>query len=179
MKRVDAAGAAPGNLFTNGDPGTSTPATILEEEWHNTVQEEMAVLVEDEGGTLDQTGSNTTQIQEAIGMANLSASILNAQGAPVTISGLIFDKTRVKAARMFYSIDRQTDTQNVNECGELYVMHDAVADDWKIKRRGNFDSGGVDFSIDSSGQVSYESSDITGPNYAGTLRVKDITRTIQ
>lgn len=179
MKRVDAAGAAPGNLFTNGNPATSTPATILEEEWHNTVQEELAVIVEDEGYTLDQTGADTSQVQVAIGMKNLTASILNNQSSPVSISGLVFDKTQVKAARMFYSIDRRTDTNKKNECGEIYVMHDAEADDWRIKRSGNFDAAGVDFTIDSSGQVSYESDDLTGSSYAGNLRVKDITRTIQ
>ncbi len=64
MHRVDAPGATAGNLFTNGDPTNGIPATRLEEEWHNAVQEEICNAIEDAGLTLAK-GTNT-QLKDAI-----------------------------------------------------------------------------------------------------------------
>lgn len=42
MDRIQGPTVAPGNLFTDGDPNTATPATVVEDVWLNNVQEELA-----------------------------------------------------------------------------------------------------------------------------------------
>lgn len=74
MKRIqstDAAVALPAasesgttGYFTNGDPGTATPATTVTAEWLNRVQEEICYVIEQNGITLD--GADTTQLYDAI-----------------------------------------------------------------------------------------------------------------
>lgn len=41
MKRIDSDGATENNLFTEGNPATGTPATVVSADWLNHVQEEL------------------------------------------------------------------------------------------------------------------------------------------
>lgn len=66
MKRIDNSTATIDNLFTEGNPGTATPATIVSAEWLNVVQEEIAAVIEETGETLDQTGVARDQLLTAI-----------------------------------------------------------------------------------------------------------------
>lgn len=66
MKRTNAAGFAPGNLFTDGNPIGGIPATEVEQTWLNNVQEEIAHVVEAAGLTLD--GMDTYQLLAAINL---------------------------------------------------------------------------------------------------------------
>jgi len=62
--------AAPSNLFTDGNPNTSTPASVLGSDWLNILQEEIAEVVEAAGLTVDQANpfatNDTTQLRQAI-----------------------------------------------------------------------------------------------------------------
>jgi len=179
MLRIDAADATVDNKFTDGDPAIPIPATVIDAKWLNVNQEEGVVIVLDQKISLDQTGTITNQLQDALGMKNGEQDILNNQASALDITGLVFDKTVYKAARILFAIDRQTDTQNVNEMGEMFVMHDAVADNWKLSFDSKFDNSGVILSIDSSGQVQYTSDDLSGPSYQGKIRFIDIKRLVQ
>lgn len=70
MKRNDYTDAAAGNTFTNGDPGAGTAASILDANWLNILQEEIAEVIEYAGLTLDQAtnwpGNNVNQLRAAI-----------------------------------------------------------------------------------------------------------------
>lgn len=66
MKRIDSIGAVGSGLFTEGSPIAGVQATRVSASWLNTIQEEIANVVEEAGITLDQTGANTTQLLEAI-----------------------------------------------------------------------------------------------------------------
>ena len=79
MHRIDGATAAlvlptppagigtPG-FFTNGDPSTSTPATIVSYDWANAVQEELAhVITDPAGGNMALDKASNTQLLAAIG----------------------------------------------------------------------------------------------------------------
>lgn len=66
MKRIDNSTATDSDKFTDGDPSVPTPATIVEAEWLNVIQEELAYVVEQASITLDQTGADTTQLYDAI-----------------------------------------------------------------------------------------------------------------
>lgn len=64
MKRTDAFGND-NNRFTNGNPATSTPATIVDDTWLNNVQEELCNFIESRGITLD--GGDEFQLTQALG----------------------------------------------------------------------------------------------------------------
>lgn len=52
MHRIDGDGFAPGNLFTDGDPGMGIEATVVTDDWANDVQEELCNVIEATGVTL-------------------------------------------------------------------------------------------------------------------------------
>lgn len=54
MHRIDGAGYALGNQFTEGDPMIPTPATVITDDWLNAVQEELAAVVEGSGAALNK-----------------------------------------------------------------------------------------------------------------------------
>jgi|GEM_PF-4451289 len=65
MHRIDGFGAAAGNLWTKGDPSTSTPATHWTPEWANdSAQEEIANFIESRSIALDKL--DDTQLDEAL-----------------------------------------------------------------------------------------------------------------
>lgn len=63
MHRIDGEGNI-ANAFTEGDPGTGTPATQVTEDWLNAVQEEIAGVIEGAGDTLDKP--DNAQLYDAI-----------------------------------------------------------------------------------------------------------------
>lgn len=66
MKRIDSYGSVAPGLFTEGNPIGGVPATRVAADWLNTIQEEVATVVEAAGISLDQTGSNTSQLLQAL-----------------------------------------------------------------------------------------------------------------
>ena len=49
MHKIDHPTAAPGGLFTIGDPVGSVPATVVTDDWLNAVQGEIANVIEGAG----------------------------------------------------------------------------------------------------------------------------------
>ncbi len=66
MHRIDGPGAAPGGLFTDGDPAVGTPATVVTDDWLNATQEELANVVLAAGFSLSK--SDNAQVLKAIGI---------------------------------------------------------------------------------------------------------------
>lgn len=64
MHRIDGAGATIDNLFTEGDPVSGIPATTVTGAWLNAIQEEIAKVIEQSGGTLNKP--NNGQLYTAI-----------------------------------------------------------------------------------------------------------------
>lgn len=64
MHRIDHATAAPGELFTEGNPATATPATTVTDDWLNDIQENLAQLVE--AASLALVKGDGTQVTDAI-----------------------------------------------------------------------------------------------------------------
>lgn len=92
MHRIDGAGATSAGLFTEGDPRSGAPATTVTADWLNSVQEELAAVVEGAGMELDKVDNG--QVRAAIRSSSdgwrrefpaqyLSASEFLIQGAPV------------------------------------------------------------------------------------------------
>jgi microcystin-dependent protein len=59
-----AVGPNPDSFFTSGNPSTATEATTLDDDWLNSVQEELSYVIEQQSVTLDKTARN--QLKKAI-----------------------------------------------------------------------------------------------------------------
>ena len=86
MHRIDAAGAAPGNLFTDGNPSTGTPATVVDAAFLNDVQENLAQMIEAAGIVLSK--GDYTQLLKAIVTKGLQGSYFNVAVAGGTADAL-------------------------------------------------------------------------------------------
>lgn len=192
MFRIDSFGtaaaleapAAPGGTvgyFTEGDPQTATPATVVSADWLNTVQEELIAIllaagIDPDKADRDQVVTAIKALQEdAKGIADFV--IANNQAAQ-NITSLIFDKTKFKSAVIEYDMYRKTDAPTEVSCyGKVVAMFKPVANAWAILPPEEIgDDCGVTFTIDAAtGQVKYTSSDIVGANYSGLMRIK-VTR---
>ena len=64
MKRIDHVTALDGGLFTEGNPASGVPATVVTADWLNNVQEEIVNVIGAAGLALD--GTDQTQLLEAI-----------------------------------------------------------------------------------------------------------------
>jgi hypothetical protein len=60
----------------------------------------------------------------------------------------------------------------LKEQGELMFTYDPVSNDWIIANGNILGNAGVDFDITPAGQVTYTSSNITGPNYNGFIKYR-------
>ena len=54
MHRIDGAGATGGNLFTDGNPTSGVPATVVTDDWLNAVQEEVCNVIASRGIALSK-----------------------------------------------------------------------------------------------------------------------------
>lgn len=66
MHRIDGAAAAPGGFFTDGDPTVGTPATVVTDDWLNSVQEEIVAVILSAGIALSKPSNE--QLLAAIGV---------------------------------------------------------------------------------------------------------------
>lgn len=72
MHRIDDPSAAPGGLFTEGDPVTSVPGTVVTADWLNSVQEEIANVIQGAGDALDKP--DNAQLLAAIQVIAIAAA---------------------------------------------------------------------------------------------------------
>ena len=72
MHRIDGPGAAPGGLFTEGNPTSGVPATVVTDDFLNDVQENICYVIEQ--ASIALTKGDQTQLRAAI-VAMISASI--------------------------------------------------------------------------------------------------------
>lgn len=66
MHRIDGPAAAPGGLFTDGDPNVGTPATVVTDDWLNAVQEEVVAVIGAAGIALSKPSN--TQLVASLGV---------------------------------------------------------------------------------------------------------------
>lgn len=192
MHKIDSDGATIDNRFTEGDPSLSIPATIVSAAIMNSLQEEIVNVVEGAGLTLLTSSTDTEdQLLAAIqlllqqGGVPVQQAIANNTGpADVGASGeLEFDPATTAAVILKYDLRRRTDSQHVNEVGELKLVYDDEASAWKTPVwNSDFDDAGVVFSMgsvsggpnDGFGKIQYTSGDLTGTSYSGTLTISDV-----
>lgn len=182
MHRIDAPGATAGNLFTEGNPALSIPATEVSDDWLNDVQEELANFIENQGVTLVK--GQQDQLETALGLffgggggQGIKLDPLVNNTADQVITGLVFDKTVYKGAFIFVDVHRETDSSNEQESFILAANYDPKDDVWRIGMViSTLDDAGVTFNITSTGQVRATTDDLTGTSYDGQLRVTGVLR---
>jgi hypothetical protein len=137
------------------------------------------------------TGASDTQVPSALAtktfIESIPASIIvsqssftidNNSSSPIT--GLIFNPALFRSVKIEYSIYRQTDTLGsaVAQMGQLRFVYNTQFTEWFVSDDFAGQNAGVEFSVDSLGEVSYLSSDLDpdngNPNYVGVLKYKVI-----
>lgn len=167
MKRIDADGHL-SNQFQDGDPSSGIKGTQVDAAWLNSVQEELAAVVEGAGATLD--ASDTGQLLAALrgfyradvflaadsGGAN--AYVLSATGVAPTA---LFDGLRVRFRPATDNTGASTvnfaglGLKSISNCSTGFIKagnmteleFDSVADAFKIVNAAPFLSGTYGFSI--------------------------------
>lgn len=183
MFKIDSDGATAGNLFTEGNPALSEPATVVSADWLNAVQTELVTVVEENGITLDKNTS--TQLNSALlefflrgGRKNPVIQTIDNNSGPNNIASFVMNKSTTLAKIGFYYIERKTATQNVQEAGVLFCLYDSADDVWHQSAISVKDDAGVEFSIDNTDTdaavLQYTSDDLTGATYVGTARISAI-----
>lgn len=177
MKRTSAEGNSSGR-YTEGNPATGVPATVVGAEEMNNLQEELVNIVLDAGIALD--GSTEDQVLTAIksimkrGGDQVEVSLADNQSSAANVAGVSFDKDDTKAARLLFNIHRRDDAQHADETGEMHIWHDTETDTWELALTSHNDDAGVTFTITAAGQLQYKTTEFGDANYSGTLRITNI-----
>lgn len=178
MHRIDVPTASSG-LFTDGNPGTGIPSTIVDAAWANAVQENIVQFILSRGIVL--TKGDHTQLTAAIASASQDTSsapfsLANDITIFANITGLILDKTKYKSAVITCDVYRKTATLEYSTIVILSLIYFPVLNQWKlapVEEKSPGPLSGVTFAVDSTtGQVSYKSSNMAGGTYDGYLRYK-------
>jgi hypothetical protein len=194
MQKIDSDGATVDNLFTEGNPSLSVPATVVSAYWLNAVQKELVNLVEGLGITLNPTGDETgdqvlTAIKKLIqqgGQASaLSFNIANNQASLADVTG--FPQINVATTRSFevlMTIVRRTDSGLVKQTGRLYGTWVTAAElglangAWDLSFVTVHDSAGVDFTMTlvsgTTWKLQYQSDNMAGASYTGNVKFTDL-----
>ena len=103
--------------------------------------------------------------------SDTSFTIVNNQ-ATTDVTGLLFDGIGTRSFVLDYSIYRQTDTVSsaLTQVGQLRGVYNTQSASWFMSDDFSGQNAGVTFSILSSGQLQYSSTNISGANYTGTLK---------
>lgn len=96
-------------------------------------------------------------------------NIANNTAVPAIINGLLFNYVQTASATVSYHVVRSTDDNKVTEFGSIYLNYDEDTSEWVMTRVIQSGDASLVFTIDATGQVSYQSNDLTGANYEGLI----------
>ena len=101
-----------------------------------------------------------------------SFTIANNQAAAASVTSLLIDGVSTRSFIIDYSIYRQTDTalSALAQAGQLRGVFNTQSSTWFMSDDYSGQNSGVTFSILSSGQIQYTSSNIAGANYVGSMK---------
>lgn len=130
MDRINGAGHV-GHMFVAEDVATNRPPTEITHEWLNTIQEELAAIVEFEGGALNS--ANNGQV-----LAKLQALFLRKSGGDLTgaitqkFSGLYWQGTPVGGAfvRKYADVAAAATVGGIEDCTVYNVAVDPATGVW-------------------------------------------------
>lgn len=102
-------------------------------------------------------------------IAKTNFTVANNQAVAADITGLSFDTAIVRSATITYSAYRSTNINEVSEHGQLFITYKSTAATWEIVRFAAGDAE-LQFTITSSGQLQYTSSNLAGTSYNSLLK---------
>jgi hypothetical protein len=116
--RIDGLYFAPGNLWTAGDPQLGTPATHWTAAWpNNTVQEEIANVIEGQGLTLSKP--DDTQLDQAIDLALADPTIVQ---RPNLLRNGGFESYQYASIAVYNAVNGTTIPGNQGAADHWYVL---------------------------------------------------------
>lgn len=130
----------------------------------------------------------TTDIELSQGLDSLKVdilsshsvySLLNNKSTPTSISNFIIDKS-YSYYKFEYFLFRKTDTANSTrtQAGQLRFLFNNELNQWFISDDYVGQNAGVEFSVDSTGQIKYISTNVLGNNHIATLKISLMKRMI-
>lgn len=96
-------------------------------------------------------------------------SLANNVSSATAVTGLAFDISTILASTITYTIYRTTDSNEVTEHGVIFLAYKPTAATFELSQHHVGDAG-VEFTVNSSGQFLFTSSNISGTNYSGTMK---------
>ena len=174
MFRTDAEGNDSG-LYTEGNPSTGIPSTVISASAANSWQEEICNVVEAAGITLNKL--NNAQLLQAInaivqqgGQTPVETTVANNQTTAVDVSGMSFSGTAVRAVTLDVYAYRYTDSEENAAKMTVYMLYKPDAAAWSVSWDSQGDSMRLTFHM-SGNQLQYKSDNMAGTNYSGRLLV--------
>lgn len=172
------------NRYTEGDPQTAVPATVVTDAHLNAFQEEIITPIEKMGITLvkgeeDQLWLALLEMALRGGRDIPVAHTLANNSGPITVANFpVLNKSNHLLRVSFFYIERKTDTQNVQEAGILMSRYDSADDEWIHESFTLFDDSGTVFSIDDANTdaaiLEVTTDDLTGTTYVGVLKMTQL-----
>lgn len=114
----------------------------------------------------------------AIGPYDIPLQTLSIDGAtynPTTsvqnVTNLSFSIAEVRAAFIQYAVYRATDTTAVAESGSIIAVYNTFTSVWNLSQDKVGDAS-ITFTIDSTGQIQFETTSIAGSNHTATITYK-------
>jgi len=101
-----------------------------------------------------------------------NSTIANNQTTAANITNLIFDGASNRGFVLDYTIYRKTDSVELSQIGRLRAVYKTVENTWLMSDDYSGENAGVTFSITSSGQIQYTSTNMSGTNYSGVFDYK-------
>lgn len=179
MHLIDSDGATLTNRFTEGDPESLIPATIVSAAIANAWQLEIAnTIVLGANTALLTSGTDTfLQLKTAIqtmlkigpSVNPFTFAIVNNQASAIDVTGVVFDKTKQKAVNFKMYLYRVSSLENLLEVGDLWMVYNAGTDTWSAEVQSLGSDAGVTFTVTATGQLQYTSTNVSGTGYVGTL----------
>ena len=89
-------------------------------------------------------------------------------------TGLVFDSPVTKIIYIEYFLYRGSDDSGVTHTGKVNFNYNPYTSTWKRSNEYTGDDCGVEFSVSVGGYLAYTSTDITGLNYVGEMKVLNL-----
>lgn len=99
-----------------------------------------------------------------------NTTLANNQSSVADVTGLLFDGVATRSVLIKFAIYRNTSGSEQESTGNISLGYKTTAADWTISTEGFQGNAGITFSVTSSGQVQYISTNMAGTGYVGTVK---------
>lgn len=175
MQRITHTTATVDKKFQPGNPQTGVKATVVTSVWANSIQEEIANVIEARGIDLDveDSGQLLKAILNVQESADKKITLLNNQVKASMGIDFLFDLSKVKSVEISADIYRTDSVVEKTALGKVILISKPKAGTCDLIQKIDFDDDhGVVFGhVITAGmcQVDYSTNNFIGANYEGIL----------